>query len=138
MTLTARRRARDMSLGECAKRAGLGSSVLSKIEYGFLRPPDDVLQKIADVLDCSLDEVKAGIPSEDAAAEAVQRLDDFAAAFATAKADAKANGYGRGVGGAGNVQCPSCRVGTIYYGVSALNGHMHASCSTPGCLRWME
>lgn len=38
----------------------------------------------------------------------------------------------------GQVACPACEVGTVSYEVAKLNGHIHAACSTTGCVRWME
>jgi hypothetical protein len=37
----------------------------------------------------------------------------------------------------GRIKCPACESGTLQYSV-AYNGHVHADCSTPGCLRWVE
>lgn len=40
---------------------------------------------------------------------------------------------------AGSIDCPRCGAeGALGFTVSAYNGHVHAGCSTPGCLRWME
>ena len=39
----------------------------------------------------------------------------------------------------GSVACPSCEGGTLNYSYAgAYNKHVHAACSTPGCLSWME
>ena len=40
--------------------------------------------------------------------------------------------------GSGEIPCPICKAGTLRYSRSAYNGHVHASCSTEGCVRWME
>lgn len=40
----------------------------------------------------------------------------------------------RGVAGA--IECPSCK-GRLRYSIAS-NGHVWASCSTSGCLRWIE
>lgn len=39
----------------------------------------------------------------------------------------------------GNMPCPICKkpTGDLKYHV-AYNGHIHACCSTPDCVRWME
>lgn len=41
------------------------------------------------------------------------------------------------VAGAGKMQCPICG-GELAYSRAAYNGHIHASCSSDGCVRWME
>ena len=39
----------------------------------------------------------------------------------------------------GAVDCPLCKaVGALHFRRSTLNGHIHAACSTPNCLAWME
>lgn len=40
-------------------------------------------------------------------------------------------------GGSGRVNCPNC-AGMLSYSRSANNGHIHAKCSTAGCVAWME
>lgn len=35
------------------------------------------------------------------------------------------------------VECPACK-GRLHLSQSAYNGHVHGSCETPGCVRWME
>jgi hypothetical protein len=34
--------------------------------------------------------------------------------------------------------CPCCHTGTLYYRIASYNGHIHAACTTEGCVRWME
>jgi len=51
--------------------------------------------------------------------------------------DAKAKKLGRGHGGLSECACPICS-GTIRYSVAGYNGHIHAACSTSGCVQWME
>jgi len=41
-------------------------------------------------------------------------------------------------GVAGSIACPVCKTGMLKYSVSGYNGHIHAACSTDGCVRWME
>jgi len=42
-----------------------------------------------------------------------------------------------GIGGA--IDCPVCGgEGTLAFSRSGYNGHIHASCKTDGCVRWME
>lgn len=40
--------------------------------------------------------------------------------------------------GSGEMACPVCKTGRLRYSRSGYNGHVHASCSTEGCVRWME
>lgn len=58
-------------------------------------------------------------------------------AFRIAHDDAKAKGLKRGHGGNSECVCPICQ-GVLRYSVASYNGHMHASCSTDGCVQWME
>lgn len=52
--------------------------------------------------------------------------------------DAKQKGIVKGVGGAREIPCPVECGGTLRYRVASINGHMHAACTTKGCLQWME
>lgn len=38
----------------------------------------------------------------------------------------------------GQTPCPVCKSGTLHFTRSGFNGHIHAACSTRGCVRWME
>lgn len=40
--------------------------------------------------------------------------------------------------GAGVMACPICQTGKLKYSRSTYNGHVHARCSTAGCVAWME
>ena len=40
--------------------------------------------------------------------------------------------------GQGEMACPVCGAGRLQYWRSGRNGHVHARCSTPGCVAWME
>jgi len=40
--------------------------------------------------------------------------------------------------GSGNMKCPVCETGNLRYSRAAYNGHIHATCSTEGCVSWME
>jgi hypothetical protein len=52
---------------------------------------------------------------------------------------AKIGPYRRNGGGArGEIPCPCCAGGTLRYSRAAVNGHIHAHCSTAGCVSWME
>jgi len=81
------------------------------------------------------------IPTEEEAlAIAAERCDKAyrnAEAVGKAKEDARAKGFKRGNSGRGEVPCIICS-GKIRYTVAGLNGHMHAHCTTKGCVSWME
>ncbi len=66
------------------------------------------------------------------------KIQDFARAYRAAKKDAAEHGYGRGCSGKGSIPCPICKTGRLAYQVASLNGHMHAACTTKGCVSWME
>ena len=38
----------------------------------------------------------------------------------------------------GSIACPACKSGSLTYSVAGSNGHIHARCSTDGCVAWME
>ena len=40
--------------------------------------------------------------------------------------------------GSGVMECPICKTGNLRYSRSNFNGHVHAACSTEGCVSWME
>jgi hypothetical protein len=40
-------------------------------------------------------------------------------------------------GHAGTIQCPKCN-GTLSWGRSSSNGHVHGHCENNGCLSWMQ
>ncbi len=136
-TLTDRRRSLDMSLGELARSCGLGTSVMSRIERGLERPPEDVLRTIADKLNCTLQEVIDGMPSAEDAAKNYERCSDMLLAFAAVREDAKAHRLGKGKGGRGMITCPICK-SILNYSVAGLNGHIWGACSTRGCVQWMQ
>jgi hypothetical protein len=45
---------------------------------------------------------------------------------------------GKRRGFADTMPCPCCEGGTLRYSVASYNGHIHAACSTPGCVRFMQ
>ena len=59
-------------------------------------------------------------------------------AMVAAHADAKEKGFGKKNGGVSSLKCPVCEGGTLRYSVASYNGHMHAGCTTEGCVSWME
>lgn len=85
--------------------------------------------------------VSRSIPNEEEAlAIATERCDKAyrnAEAVGKAKEDALAKGFKKGSAGRGEVPCIICN-GKIRYTVAGLNGHMHAHCTTKGCVSWME
>lgn len=40
--------------------------------------------------------------------------------------------------GAGEMACPVCNTGKLRYSRAGYNGHVHALCSTDGCVAWRE
>lgn len=42
------------------------------------------------------------------------------------------------VSGAGVMDCPVCKSGKLQYSCASVNGHVHARCSTAGCVAWMQ
>ena len=38
----------------------------------------------------------------------------------------------------GKIDCPVCEKGTLRYSQANINKHIHAVCSTLGCVKWME
>lgn len=49
-----------------------------------------------------------------------------------ARAAIKATGERQGI-----IDCPCCDKGQLGFAIAS-NGHVHAACSTAGCVRWME
>jgi rubredoxin len=37
-----------------------------------------------------------------------------------------------------SIACPVCKAGTLRFNRAAVNGHIHARCSTADCVAWME
>jgi hypothetical protein len=35
------------------------------------------------------------------------------------------------------IECPECK-GRLHLSIAAYNGHVHATCETPGCVSWVE
>jgi hypothetical protein len=71
-------------------------------------------------------------------AEADERkMSEFIEQMGTARKAILANIKATGKNG-GSIPCPSCKSGTLGYSRASSNGHVHAHCSTAGCLSWME
>ena len=49
----------------------------------------------------------------------------------------EASGNKKGEGAAGTTKCPCCG-GRLGFSKAGSNGHIHALCSTAGCVSWME
>lgn len=62
----------------------------------------------------------------------------FMGGVAAVHEDAESKKLGRGHAGHSSLPCSICKDGTIHYFVAGVNGHIHAVCSTEGCLRFME
>jgi len=45
--------------------------------------------------------------------------------------------YVKGQGKQGVIECPTCK-GKLHYSRAGYNGHIHASCETVGCVRFMQ
>lgn len=41
-------------------------------------------------------------------------------------------------GAAGQIKCPCCEDGTLRFTRAGYNGHIHAGCTTTGCVSWIE
>lgn len=87
---------------------------------------------------CDLFEIMSQSDAEKEADERIVIMNRGVVARGAAKDDAKAKGYGKGHGGYGAIDCPSCDGGRLQYSVASYNGHMHGRCSTAGCVSWME
>lgn len=137
MTLTEKRRSKDMALGELARKCNLGSSVMSRIERGIEHPPDAVLAEIGMALGWTQEEVRASLPSKEEAQAEFDKVSDALTAMSACQDDAKAKGYKKGNGGRGFIPCPICK-GRLHYSVASHNGHMWGRCETEGCVSWMQ
>ena len=38
----------------------------------------------------------------------------------------------------GKLPCPVCTTGTLHYSIAGCNGHVHAKCTTPDCIAFMQ
>jgi hypothetical protein len=92
----------------------------------------------ADAPLCNLRELPSQEEAERSEDEHEATLQKFSIAHKAAKADAKSKGLRMGHGGASRMPCPSGCDGELRYSVASCNGHMHAACTTKGCISWME
>lgn len=74
--------------------------------------------------------------AEEIAAEEAELNALFARVAVARSAIVAKHGKARGL--QGEIACPVCETGTLRYSIAQLNGHIHAACSTAGCVRWME
>lgn len=91
-----------------------------------------------EVWPCELFEIMSQSDAEKAADARIDSLNRTVKAMRAAKDDAKAKGFRKGSGGISEIACPCCDGGKLRYSVANYNGHMHARCSTNGCVSWME
>lgn len=138
MTLREMRCAKDLSLMEASKRVNLRPSKLSDYEIGTDLPSTEEIESLAVVYEVTPDEVRNGLPAPEEAIAHAERVGKFLKSHRAAKDHAKQGGLGRGNGGQGTMPCPAGCGGQLRYSVASVNGHMHARCSTEGCVSWME
>lgn len=95
-----------------------------------------------DVANCIVTCDKRTFPTREEAMHSIleeeARFDKTLKVVKSAHQHAKDAGLGRGNGGRGEMSCPAECGGTLRYSVAGVNGHIHASCSTKGCVAWME
>ena len=91
-----------------------------------------------DAISCARAEFRTREEAEREITDQDAQMVRFELAFRAAKANARENGLKQGNGGIGSLKCPNCADGKIRYSVASVNGHMHAACSTPHCVSWME
>lgn len=73
------------------------------------------------------DEIEAEI------AEDCRRLEQLGAAMTAIREHSEGK---RGV--SGKLPCPACPDGQLSYSIANRNGHIHARCSTPSCIAFMQ
>lgn len=104
--------------------------------------------KLMGLLPCFKDEALASLcslaafPTEEEVQARIQEIDDSFNKVSKAReacvAYAKAQGWGKGKqSGCGRIVCPVCG-GILSFSIASVNGHIHAACSNPNCIRWME
>ena len=76
------------------------------------------------------------LPTAEEVAEDERRWKDAIAHTGTARAAIVAR-HGKARRLTASMPCPVCKAGTLSYSIAG-NGHIHAACSTPTCVRWME
>lgn len=137
MTLTEMRRAKDLSLGEMARKIGISTVIMSRIERGSFALTDEEALKIAEALGVNVEEIRASLPTKEEADADFARVNDCILAMGKCREHAKAAGFKKGHGGQGQMECPVCK-GTLRYSVASVNGHLWGACSNADCVRWMQ
>lgn len=138
MKLREMRRAKDLSQREAAKAVKIAPYKLSDYELGTDLPSTDEIEALARLYDVSPAAIRQALPGPEEAIAHAELVDKFMKAHRAAKDHAKQQGLGRGNGGQGRMPCPAGCGGELRYSVASVNGHMHAACSTKGCVSWME
>ncbi len=91
---------------------------------------------------CEVECVSRKLPTREEAETSIDKHDAIIkctlTVVAAAHEHAETQGLREGSGGAGELPCPLECGGTLRYRVASYNGHMHAACSTKGCISWME
>ncbi len=87
---------------------------------------------------CEKFEIMSVADAEKEADERIDCMNRTTKARIAAKDDAASKGLGKGKGGREVIECPCCDGGKLRYWVAGYNGHMHAACTTQGCVSWME
>ncbi len=95
-----------------------------------------------DAAKCEVECPSRNLPNREEAEaiiDASDKMFDLAlSVMRAAKQHAKQQALGVGNGGRGEIPCPSGCGGTLRYSVASVNGHMHAACTSKGCVSWME
>lgn len=125
------------TINECCK-AGVNYKELAGPGGAYMRRLPCVTECAGpDVKDCperrepTAEELAA---SEKAVAELMERISKVRAAIV----DHLGGPWKKGTAAAsGSIPCPCCG-GTVRFSRSGYNGHIHAACSTAGCVAWME
>ena len=80
---------------------------------------------------------KLRFPTQEEAEEKGRIAEERSAQFSRALGAVIEHAGGRkGIKGA--LPCPCCEGGELSYSVAGNNGHIHARCSTQGCVQWMQ
>jgi len=135
--------------GWCKHYTGTGRSETCRAGVNYAQLGDDSRPGMLNRLPCLRTHFKEDVvaecalrewPTPEEIAAQVEHLRDAGIRYMTARAAItdylKANGKPtRNV--QGRISCPICNTGTLGFSI-AYNGHCHASCSTNGCVSWME
>lgn len=85
---------------------------------------------------------KAEYPTAEEIAEEDRKINERIAQVGIARQAIVAHCGGpwkRGMPGtSGRIPCPVCKTGELRFSRAGYNGHIHAGCTTDGCVRWLE